>query len=390
MFDAFVNPTLRRLNTELAALQAKSQYRSLETVPGINLYSNDYLGLASDPRLKAALLRELHRIEQVGATGSRLLSGNSRYWEDLESELAAFTGAESALYFGSGYAANVGLLSALLRPEDTVFSDASNHASIIDGIRLSRASRVIFPHLDLNFLENALRAAGGGERIVVVESIFSMEGDRAPLVSLLGLAERYGASLIVDEAHATGVVGPQGRGLAAITGRPPALLATVHTAGKALAAAGAFVACSETLKHYLINRARTFIFSTALPPHMAAQVCAALRIAEQADAERAHLRVISRYLHSRLGEAGFDVGGSESQIIPVILGTNEYAVMFAEELSRAGFAIRPIRPPTVPDGKSRLRISLTSRITMDDVERLADCMTAVRERTAVTERSGRA
>ncbi len=193
----------------------------------------------------------------------------------LEHDFARWVGAESALYFTSGYAANVGLLSALLRPEDVVFSDSANHASLIDGMRLAKCRRVIFPHLDLNVLEEELRrsASAAGARVIVVESIFSMEGDRAPLADLAALAERYGAELIVDEAHATGVRGPRGSGCVAEAGLSGRVFATVHTCGKALAAAGAFVCGSENLRRFLINRARTFIFSTGLPPYFAVAGC---------------------------------------------------------------------------------------------------------------------
>ena len=376
------NLTARRLKSELATLESKSECRQLALMTGINLCSNDYLGLASDPRIRSALLEEISCVERIAGTGSRLLSGNSACWEELESQFAGFSGAEAALYFASGYAANVGLLSSILRPQDVVFSDSSNHASLIDGIRLSHARRVIVPHLDLDFLEDALRRhqAPGGERVIVVESVFSMEGDKAPLDALLTLAERHGASLIVDEAHATGVFGDRGRGLAAATGRPASLLATVHTAGKALAAVGAFVACSDTLKQYLINRARTFIFGTALPPYIAAQVRTALGLAEQADAQRAHLADLGTTLRGRLQDAGFNLGTSNSQIVPVILGANDYAVTFAEQLIEAGFAVRAIRPPTVKPGSARLRISLTADLSMEAIHRLAEVMIAVREK----------
>ena len=381
------NPTLRRLQQELAALESQSQLRKLELITGVNLSSNDYLGLSNDPRIKQALQTHLRELDQIASTGSRLLSGNCALWEQTESELAEFVGSEAALFFGSGYAANVGLLSAVLRPDDIVFSDSSNHASLIDGIRLSRARRIIVPHLDLNFLEDALRESEGDrcERFIVMESVFSMEGDRAPLHDLAGLADRYGASLIVDEAHATGVFGPQGRGLVAEAGRFPSLLATVHTCGKALAAAGAFVACSETLKQYLVNRARTFIFSTALPPFLTAQVRAALRVVVQADAERERLTRLADYLRRRLRDAGFDVGPSDSQIVPVILGSNDCALNFAHELARAGFAAKAIRPPTVPPGTARLRISLTSSLSMETLEELSESMITARERMSTAE-----
>src|SRR6202163_1821714 len=202
----------QRILAELSDLESRAELRHLETVQGIDLSSNDYLGLATDPRMKRAILEGLDSTTRIASTGSRLLSGHDETWTLLEQEFAQWVGAEAALYFTSGYAANIGLLNALLRPEDVVFSDSAHHASLIDGIRLAKCRRVIFPHLDLNFLEDELRrnATAAGARVIVVESVFSMEGDRAPLADLSALAERYSAELIVDEAHAIGVRGPRG------------------------------------------------------------------------------------------------------------------------------------------------------------------------------------
>ena len=373
--------TLSRLKSELASLRAKSQLRRLAQMEGVNLSSNDYLGLSSDPRLSAAISAALESGSAVASTGSRLLSGNSAEWEELESRFARFVGTEAALFFSSGYAANLGLLAAILRPEDTVFSDQSNHASIIDGIRLSHARRVIFPHLDLNFLEDSLRQNRlfAGRIFIVVESLFSMEGDRAPVADLVSLAARYGAELMVDEAHATGVLGPAGRGLVAAANGNSQVLATVYTCGKALASAGAFVCGSETLKQYLVNRARTFIFSTALPPYLAAQIGKAVEIVSEADAERRRLASLSAFLRARLQEAGFDSGTSNSQIVPVLLGGNDTAVRYAEALQRQGFAVRPIRPPTVPEGQSRLRLSVTTKLDEEALDRLVKALVAARD-----------
>ncbi len=273
--------------------------------------SNDYLGLATDPRLKQAVVAAVANAKAVGSTGSRLLSGNTPEWEELESEFADFAQTDAALYFGSGYSANVGLLSSILRPGDVVFSDAFNHASLIDGIRLSRATKVIYPHADMHFLERALRehSQGAGAKVIITESVFSMEGDIAPISSLLRLARDHGAELILDEAHATGVLGPRGRGLAAERGVTRETLAIVHTCGKALASAGAFVCCGATLKNYLVNRARTFIFSTAMPPYFAGQIRAALDLAMRSDAERAHLREIGNLLREELSAMGLGFGG---------------------------------------------------------------------------------
>jgi len=361
------------MTRSLDDLREQSQLRSLEILEGINLSSNDYLGLARDPRLKQAVIEAVERSERVGSTGSRLLSGNSREWEKLESEFADFAGTEAALYFGSGYAANLGLLGAILKPHDVVFTDELNHASIIDGIRISGARRVVYSHADLSDLERALRdhKSSSGAKLIVTESVFSMEGDIAPLDGLLRLAKDYGAELIVDEAHATGVLGPQGRGVAAELGRQREALAVVHTCGKALASAGAFVCCGKTLKTFLVNRARTFIFSTAMPPYLAGQIHAALGLAIEADDRRAHLREIATALREQLSAASLSCGSSATQIVPVILGANEAALRLAAELQANGFAVKAIRPPTVPAGTARVRLSLTNEISLDDVRRLA-------------------
>lgn len=353
-----------RLKRELAELERESQLRSLESPHALDFSSNDYLGLACDPRIKQAVAAALAGAEPAASTGSRLLSGNSERWTALESDFARYVGAEAALYFTSGYLANVGLLASLLGPEDTVFSDSANHASLIDGMRLSKARRVVIPHGDLGFLANALRAApADGARFIVVESVFSMEGDLAPLAELARLAERYDAELIVDEAHAVGVFGPQGRGLVAEAGLSGRVLATIFTCGKALAASGAFVCGSETLRQFLINRARTFIFSTALPPYFAAHVRAGFELASRADAERARVLSLASFLRAELRRQGLEIPAGVSPIVPVLLGENERATRVAQRLRAAGFGVRAIRPPTVPQGTARLRLSVTARHT---------------------------
>jgi len=372
---------LARMQGELCELEADAQLRTLEINSGINLCSNDYLGLSRDPRLKSAVLDGVSRTAQVGATGSRLLSGNSREWQELEQEFAAFAGTSDALYFGSGYAANIGLLGTVLGPRDVVFSDSLNHASIIDGIRLSGARKFIYPHRDLDAVEKGLSqfANEGGCRVIVTESVFSMDGDRAPIGELVALARKYGAELIVDEAHATGVQGPRGRGLVAEAGMVDEVLAIVHTCGKALASVGAFVCSGQTLKRLLINRARTFIFSTAMPPYVAHQIRAALRISMEAEAERGYLDAMARRLRGSLQASGFNTGTSTSQIVPVFLGDNETALYFAGEVGKSGFSVRAIRPPTVSPGTSRLRVSLTSAHTTEQMDRLVAAVIAARE-----------
>jgi len=371
----------QRILAELSDLESRAQLRHLETVQGVDLSSNDYLGLATDQRMKQAVLRGVNSTSRIASTGSRLLSGHDKAWTLLEHDFARWVGAEAGLYFTSGYAANIGLLSALLRTEDVVFSDSANHASLIDGIRLAKCRRVIFPHLDLNFLEDELRrnASVAGARVIVVESIFSMEGDRAPLGDLAALAERHGAELIVDEAHAIGVWGPRGGGCVAEAGLSTRVLATVYTCGKALAAAGAFVCGSDNLRRFLVNRARTFIFNTGLPPYFASQVNEGMSLAKEAESERACLSEMSAFLRNELQKRGFDASGSDSQIVPVILGSNDAAVNFAESLRTRGFGVRAIRPPTVPAGTARLRLSLTAKLSKDVLVDLVAAMIQTRD-----------
>jgi 8-amino-7-oxononanoate synthase len=369
---------LVRMDQHLASLRAQSQFRTLEIPSGVDFCSNDYLGLAINPQFKQAVLDAVVRSESVGSTGSRLLTGNRIEWDNLESEFARFAGTDAALYFGSGYAANVGLLSSILKPGDTVFSDSHNHASLIDGIRLSGARKVIYPHLDLSSLEKSLRELDGAasDRVIVTESVFSMEGDRAPIGELLRLARTHGAELVVDEAHATAVWGPQGRGLVAECGHESEVLAIVHTCGKALASAGAFVCGSAALQDFLVNSARTLIFSTMMPPYFAGQIRAALAFARNADAERASIREIANHLREALSTRGISFGSSTSQIVPVFVGSNEMALHVAERLRVDGFVAKAIRPPTVPAGTARIRLSLKCTITKEDIDRLVAALDA--------------
>ncbi len=365
-------PLRGRIAAELDELRRQRLFRTLDHPSGIPLSSNDYLGLASDPRLAAESIRAIRESGRVGSTGSRLLAGNSKDWERAEEEFAAFAGTEAALYFSSGYAANVGLLSAIARPGDLVFSDSLNHASLIDGMRLSGARKIIYSHGALARLEEDLgrHRREPGAKLIVTESLFSMEGDLAPLADLLALARKHGAELIIDEAHAVGVFGPEGRGLAFEAGIAREVLAVVHTCGKALGSAGAFVCANREVKQFLVNRARTFVFSTAAPPYLAQQIRAALAMARAMEAERAHLRSIAGTLRDGLRAEGFDVGPSASQIVPLVAGTSEAALGWAESLREDGFFVRAIRPPTVPDGSARLRLSLTANLSREDVDRL--------------------
>ena len=373
-----------RILAELANLESQAQLRHLETIRGIDLGSNDYLGLSVDPRMRQAIREAVDSSQRVASTGSRLLSGHDESWTGIENEFARWVGAESALYFTSGYAANIGLLSAILQPEDVVFSDSANHASLIDGIRLAKCKRIIFPHLDLNALEAELRwsLSGSGGRFIVVESVFSMDGERAPLRELAALAARYRAELIVDEAHATGVCGPHGKGCVVDAGLAGRVFATIHTCGKALAAAGAFVCGSEPLRRFLINRARTFIFSTALPPYFAAQVAAGIRLAATAETERTRVADLSIFLRNELLGNAFDTAGSDSHIVPIVLGSNDTALAFASRLQARGYSIRAIRPPTVPVGTARLRVSVTAKLTQPILADFVGALIQIRNEVA--------
>ena len=371
----------KELEAGLGALEAREQRRSLVEIQGTNLCSNDYLELSRHPALKEAVSRAVSDSQRVGGTGSRLLSGHAAVWEQLEEEFAQFAGTEAALYFGSGYMANLGLLTALLKKDDLVFSDALNHASLIDGMRLSGARKIIYAHLDLNELEGELRkhAHERVRRLVVTESVFSMEGDVAPVTEILKIAERYGAGVIVDEAHATGVQGASGRGIAIRDGIAQHLAAAVHMCGKALASAGGLVCGSVALKEHLINHARTFIFSTAMPPYMAEQIRAALGLARTMDRERETLLAKAEAFRHGLRTRGRDAGQSSTQIVPWIIGRNEDALSAAEYLQTQGFAVRAVRPPTVPPGSARLRFSLTSGISDDELLRLEHSLNSWRE-----------
>lgn len=392
MQDESLTAWKAKLERGLRGLEQRHQKRSLAELQGTNFCSNDYLGLATHAELREAVARAVRESSRVGGTGSRLLSGQAEEWRELEEEFAQFAEMEAALFFSSGYAANIGLLAALVGPDDVVYSDVLNHASLIDGMRLSGARKVIYPHLDLGALEESLRQDAGApwRRLIITESVFSMDGDVAPLREMAALAENYGAALIVDEAHATGVHGAEGRGLVAETGIQRQVLASIHTCGKALASAGAFVCGPAVLREHLINHARTFIFSTALPPYFAAQIRGALALARGMEAERQALLARAERFVRTLRGAGFNTARSASQIVPLILGKSEDTLRAAEFLQREGFAIRGIRPPTVPEGRARLRLSLTTSIAEEELARLLSCLKVWRENHSLALAPGKA
>ena len=340
----------------------------------VNFGSNDYLGLAADPRLAAAVAQALQR-EGWGSGASPLITGHAALHARLEERLAAMEGAEAALLFPSGFAANLGAVAALVGGGDVVFSDRNNHASLLDGCRLSRADVRVYPHGDWHALDGLLaRAAGRRRRLIVTDSLFSMDGDLAPLVELTELAARRGAMLLMDEAHATGVFGHRGRGVAEHLGVDERVAAgvgvRVGTLSKALGCAGGFVAGSRTLVEWLLNRARSYIYSTAAPAATAAAALAALDIVAAEPQRGVELLARAASLRDALAAQGWDVGRSQSQIIPLLVGSPARAVELSARLRNRGLLVPAIRPPTVPEGQSRLRISLTAAHTPEMVEML--------------------
>jgi len=358
------------LRRELDALEAEGRRRRMRPPRGIDLVSNDYLGLADDPRLIERMRAALAHVG-AGAGGSRLLRGHHDYFEASEARLAAFSGSEAALLFSSGYAANLGLLTTIMGRDDLVLSDALNHASLIDGIRMSGARKHVFPHLDLAAVERVLRTPRPKRTFIITESVFSMDGDLAALADLADLADAHGALIIVDEAHATGLYGGRGSGRVEELGLRQRVLATVHTGGKALGSGGAWVSGSRFLCDMLVNRARSFIFSTAPLPVLTAALDAALEIVQAEPARRVEVHRKAELLRSALRANGADSGASASPIVPVMVGANDAAVALQEGLLAAGFDARAIRPPTVPAGTARLRVTVRYPIADEDLSRFA-------------------
>jgi 8-amino-7-oxononanoate synthase len=353
-----------RTEKHLAEIKRGGLWRELKPpkVENVDLSSNDYLGLANDKRLKSAMIAEIERTG-CGSTGSRLLRGEREIFARAENCFAEFKKTERALFFGSGYAANIGVLTTFLQAGDVVFSDELNHASLIDGIRLSKAEPVVFPHNDWRALEKLIKETPSqGQRFLIVESLFSVDGDIAPLKDYGWICREYNVALIIDEAHAVGIFGEQGSGLIENNGIEQDVFLSINTAGKALGVAGAFVAGAAWAIELLIQRARPFIFSTAPTPAVAAALIEALKIVEQEPNRRAKLLSLSKFLRESLIENDIAVSTENSQIIPVIIGASEKAVLVALKLQAVGFDVRAIRPPTVAEGTARLRISLNSNL----------------------------
>ncbi|MDH2404703.1 8-amino-7-oxononanoate synthase [Bradyrhizobium sp. JR1.5] len=360
----------------LHALKVDNRLRGLKPRAGIDFASNDYLALASAPRMKKAVYAALEAGTPIGAGGSRLLRGNCDEHETLEAEAAQFFGAETALFLGGGYIANFAVLTTLPQRSDLLVLDSLVHASIHEGARAGRAEFRISDHNDAQSVEDTIRdwrAEGGTGRVwIVAESLYSMDGDFAPLEGLVAIADRYDAFLMVDEAHATGVYGEQGRGLTApYEGRDNLLV--VHTCGKALGAAGALVTASGVLRDFMVNRCRPFIFATAPSPLMAVAVREALFILQHEPERQQRLAKLVAFTHREMGLRGWR-SPSASQIVPYIVGDNARAMRLASRLQARGFDIRGIRPPTVPADTARLRISLTLNVGEDDVRAMLDAL----------------
>lgn len=334
------------------------------------LCSNDYLGLAGHPTLREAVAAAAERWG-AGAGASRLVSGNMTPHVELEQELADFKGYARCVLFGSGFLANVGVLSALAGRGDVILSDELNHASIVDGCRLSRAETIVYKHGDLDSLEQGLRRTHGRDAVVVTDAVFSMDGDLAPLNGIVELAKRHAARVVVDEAHATGVVGPGGRGLVSALALHDHVDVVIGTLGKALGSYGAFACCEPRLAEFLINRARTLIYSTALPPPTVAGALAGLRLVEGDSALVPRLWDRARLLRASLARRGFLVEESEMPIVPLIFGKPSVTLAICEEALTDGVFVQAIRPPTVPLGTSRLRAVVTAAHSDEHVRKAA-------------------
>ena len=382
-----------QLEDELRELSQANLRRGLRTVEGmqgptmryggrtlVNLSSNNYLGLAN---FSAIIEASVEAARTAGASGaaSPLISGHMAAHEELARALAAFKRKEAALVFGSGFLANLSLITALTGEGDAVFSDALNHASIVDGCRLSRAQVHIYPHGNLDRLEDALKKTAKARRkLIVTDGVFSMDGDLAPLPGICDLARKYGAMLVVDDAHGTGVIGEGGRGSAAYFGAEEGVSVSMGTLGKALASYGAFACADSEVIDYLVNKARPYIYSTSPPPAVAAASCAALRVAEGAEGERrrenlanlcARFRAGLRYIGVRVSEPP---PGAEIPIFPIIIGDTEKTLALAGYLMEAGVYLLAIRPPTVPEGTSRLRATLMATHTEAQIDKTLDAL----------------
>ncbi len=374
---------MNELGERLAELRESGLHRRLRLVEGAQgpeisldgsqvllLCSNNYLGLADHPLVRSAASEAALRWG-AGAGGSRLISGTMEPHRELEQRLAAFKGYPEALLFGSGYLANTGVIAALAGRRQVIFSDELNHASIVDGCRLSRAETFVYRHGDLDHLAWRMREAGERAALIVTDGVFSMDGDVAPLQGLVELAREHGARLLVDEAHATGAIGPGGRGSVSAAGLSGEVDVVVGTLGKALGSYGAYVCASRETVEFLVNTARPFIFSTAPPPPAAAAATAALALLEDAPELVDRLQANALILRSALAAEGLVTGPSSTQIVPIEVGPAEQTMRLCEAALERGVFAQGIRPPTVPEGSSRLRLTVMATHRADQLGRAA-------------------
>ena len=380
---------MRDFRAALAGLEAASLLRTRHPVAGeqgaalevegrrlVAFASNDYLGLASHPKLIAAVVDAVQRFG-VGSGASHLISGHHEEHERVDAALARFVGMPKALTFSTGYMANTGVIPALVGRGDAVFSDALNHACLIDGARLARADVHVYPHADLDALEQALARSSAPNKLIVSDAVFSMDGDIAPVRELVDLCERYDAWLYLDDAHGFGVLGPNGEGTAAHLGVRSERVIYMGTLGKAAGVSGAFVAGDAAIIDWFVQRARTYVFTTATPPMLAAAVRASLEVFRDEPWRRQRLRDHVALLRRRLREVPWTLLDSNTAIQPLVVGDNARVMQLMESLWDRGFWVPGIRPPTVPEGSARLRISLTAGHTTEQVAALADTLLAI-------------
>jgi len=384
---------------ELEDLRTSGLYRSMRLVEGpqrgriilddrevLLLCSNNYLGLADDPYLKEASIRAVSSYG-VGSGAARLVSGNMDLHRKLEERLAAFKGTEAALLFNNGYSANVGIISALVGRGDTIYSDRLNHASIIDGALLSRATLLRYPHNNMGELRRLLREnSGRGRQLIITDGVFSMDGDVALLREIAALKKEFGALLMVDDAHGTAVIGAQGRGSVELCGVSPEVDVQMGTMGKGLGSFGAYVAGSAELIDYLRNRARSFIFSTSLPPAVLAASLAAIDLVSSSEGAvlRERLAANTRIFSRALVAGGFDTLGSTTQIVPVLVGEAKKTMEFSRRLLEEGLFVQGIRPPTVPAGSCRLRCTVMATHEEEELRMAAETICSIGRQMGVT------
>jgi 8-amino-7-oxononanoate synthase len=379
---------VNEIEERLADISRSGLYRRLRVISGpqgprvlldgrpvLLLCSNNYLGLADHPRVREAAAEAAMRYG-AGAGASRLVSGNMRIHKQLEEQLADFKGSEACVLFGSGYLANAGVIPTLAHEGDVVFSDALNHASVIDGCRLARAETFVYDHGDVEQLAWGLRQAEGRGSLIVTDGIFSMDGDVAPLEEIVELAHRYDVRVMVDDAHGTGTLGPEGRGAVAAAGLDDEVDVVVSTLSKSLGAYGAFVCCDKTIAKYLVNSARTLIFSTALPPPAVAAAMAALSLLRDQPRRVEKLQRNAQVLREALADEGLPVATSGTHIVPLVVGDASDAMAASEKALEQGVFAQAIRPPTVPAGTSRLRLSVMASHTKSELRAAAKTLAA--------------